>query len=391
MPFDATLEESQERSLKGGKRNATLVLIMGLAALTSGPLQTASSSDNAVALAQMGPTYVGSDKCATCHRAHYDTFLSTGHPYKLRTGAEARAAGVPKPEYVSWDDVLFVIGGFKWKARYVGQDGFLITQSKDGKIQGKNQYNLETEQFVDYNAGKSVKYDCGECHTTGYAKEGNQLGKPGLIGTWAFNGVQCEACHGPGSAHLSAPSKTTIKKDASALACAQCHRRGTLLNADGTLHKDMDVIPAVPPFIDHREQFQMLRQSKHKDLGCVTCHNPHKRAREVKNTCATCHGPIAADFKDSKHDKAKITCESCHMANAEKTAVQRSRYAADLPAHLFRINLDPAAPMFAKTAEGKDIAAGGYLTLAYACLPCHSDHDANWAAEKAKGVHKLGK
>ncbi len=40
-----------------------------------------------------------------------------------------------------------------------------------------------SEEFVNWNPGQKASYDCGPCHTTGYKKEGNQLGKPGLIGT----------------------------------------------------------------------------------------------------------------------------------------------------------------------------------------------------------------
>lgn len=371
-----------------------LALVFGMVAV----LQETPSVETPIALAQAGATYVGSDKCASCHRAIYDTFLSTGHPYKLRDAKDARAAGLPKPGYVSWDDILFVIGGFKWKARYVGQDGYIITQNKDGSIKGKNQFNIESEQFSDYNAGQKTAYNCGECHTTGYSKTGNQLGKEGLVGTWAFNGIQCEACHGPASQHTAGPSKANIKKETSALACAQCHRRGTLLNPDGSLHVDMTIIPVKSgPFIDHREQFQEMRVSKHANLNCVSCHNPHQRARLVKNTCATCHPSQVEAVKGSKHDKPGVSCEDCHMADAAQTAVRRGPFQGDLPSHLFKINTDVEAPFVTKvkiTREGKEVeveTAAGYLTWQYACLQCHQGRDKAWAAQSIKGVHTLGK
>lgn len=352
-----------------------LVLLAGIAFSS----KVAPSAEPQTAFAQAGATYVGSEVCAACHRAIYDSFKSTGHPYKLRTAAEAKAAGLPKPSYVEWGDILFVIGGFKWKARYIDQNGYIITQSKDGSIKGKNQFNIETEQFVDYEPGKAKPYDCGSCHTTGYSKEGNQLGKPGLIGTWALNGIQCEACHGPGSEHAwSGGDKTKIKIDRSAATCGTCHSRGT----------NMAVIPAKPPFIEHHEQYQEMLQSPHKKLDCVTCHNPHKRARlDMNATCASCHFTQVADFQDSKHQKAGVRCESCHMPNLVKTAVQRGPFEADIPAHLFTINTDTKAKQF--TDDGK--FANGYVTWQYACLPCHSGRDEAWAAQNMKGVHKLGK
>ncbi|MBM4340389.1 MAG: hypothetical protein FJ110_12695 [Deltaproteobacteria bacterium] len=324
--------------------------------------------------------YVGADKCVACHREYYDNWKATGHPYKVRPAKEARDAGIPKPDYVnSWDDILLVAGGFKWKARYIDQDGFFITQSPDGKIKGKNQFNIETEAFTDWNAGQKVPFDCGPCHTTGYKKEGNQMGKPGLIGTWAFNGIQCEACHGPGSEHVAKPAKANIKVDKSAAFCATCHRRGT----------DMKVIPAKGSgFIDHREQYQEMLQSPHKAMNCVDCHNPHKRAKlDLKATCATCHQKQLADFRDSKHQKAKVRCVDCHMPDLGETAIQRGYMKGDLATHLIKINIDPNAKQL--TDDKK--FSNGYITLGYACLSCHTDRNASWAAQYAKGVHKLGK
>jgi hypothetical protein len=326
--------------------------------------------------------YAGSETCAACHQEIYDTFKATGHPVKLRPMAEARAAGVPKPDYLKWEDILFVIGGYRWKARYVGQDGYIITGSPDGKIQGRNQFNLETGQWVNYNAGrKNFVYDCGECHNTGYSTIGNQLRKPGFLGSWALNGVQCEACHGPGTFHARSPSKSNIKIDRSAAACGQCHRRGT----------DMGIIPAAGGFGEHREQYQEFRAGAHANrLTCVSCHNPHRRGKEIKptGTCEACHTRSAAAFANSRHQRARVRCVDCHMPNTGLNAVVRSKWEADDPSHLMRINLDPAASQF--TLDGLRVA-GNANTLEFTCLRCHYDHDKAWAARTARGVHTLGK
>jgi hypothetical protein len=326
-----------------------------------------------------GAGYVGSEACATCHQKIYDTFRTVGHPVKLRTAAEARAAGLPKPDYVSWDDILFVVGGFRWKARYVNNEGFFITGSPDGRIVGRNQFNLETSAWTNWNAGQKVPYDCGECHTTGYTSVGRQLRKPGLIGSWALNGIQCEACHGRGQLHAASPAKANIRIDRSAAFCGTCHRRGT----------DMSVIPAAGGFIEHREQFQELLASPHRNLTCVSCHDPHRRAREVRATCETCHSGAAEAFRGSRHQSAALGCTSCHMPDiVRNAAVIRSRYEADAPTHLVRLNLDPAARMF--TDDGRFVR-DGTIALAYACLRCHADRNQAWAAGVARGIHRLGK
>lgn len=173
--------------------------------------------------------------------------------------------------------------------------------------------------------------------------------------------------------------KANIKVDKAATACATCHRRGT----------DLSVIPAKPSgFVDHREQHQELVQGPHKAMTCVACHDPHKRAKlEMKAACGSCHGKQVADYKDSKHQKAKVRCEGCHMPDMGGTAIQWGFMRGDLATHIFKINTDPAAPQL--TADKKFV--NGYVTLAYACLHCHSDRNAAWAAQYAKGIHRAGK
>lgn len=326
-------------------------------------------------------TYVGSETCMTCHKDTYNEFKASGHPYKLRPAEEARAAGIPKPDYVSWDDILFVIGGFGWKARYIGQDGYIITQNADGTIKGQNQFNLETEQFVDYHAGEEKPYNCGKCHTTGYSPEGHQVvngvEREGIIGTWALEGIQCEACHGPGSKHASTGNPEFIQVNRSKELCGQCHIRG-----------EAETIPAKGGFIRHHEQYNELLASPHSFMDCVTCHDPHKRSGlSIENDCATCHSDEAAEFAGSAMQQAGLSCTDCHMPAASKSAVKHGPYEGDVMTHLFKINADPTAPMF--TEDGS--FANGYLTLDFACLPCHADRDKAWAAEYAPKAHTLGK
>ncbi len=90
-------------------------------------------------------TYVGADKCKTCHNDKYEDWSNSGHPYKLMTPDEAKAIrpDIPLPEGYTWDDIQYVIGGWGWKSRYIGKDGFIITKTKDGQPLEKNQYNWQ--------------------------------------------------------------------------------------------------------------------------------------------------------------------------------------------------------------------------------------------------------
>ncbi len=323
--------------------------------------------------------YAGPQACAECHSDKYNDYRASGHPKKLRPAAEARAWGIPLPEGYDWDDISYVIGGANWKARFVDTQGYIITKTGPNKDQpGKNQYNLATGRWVDYHAGEKKPYDCGACHTSGYSKEGHQDGLPGIVGTWAFPGITCEECHGPGAAHAEAPSKENIKRSTSPDLCGQCHIRGT-----------KEKIPAKGGFIRHHEQYNEYLAGPHAGkIGCVTCHDSHKRAEvSIRRECTACHSKQGKEFKGSKMQLSGITCMDCHMPPAGKSAEKFSKYVGDVKSHIVKISTNPADKMF--TPDGK--FATGILTVDFACLRCHGAQDTKWALENSKNIHTLGK
>jgi hypothetical protein len=131
--------------------------------------------------------YVGSDQCFNCHADQFNDWQSSGHPWKIRKAAKARYAKLPLPPGYSWDEISYVIGGATKKARFIDLEGFIITGAKDGS-EAKTQYNIEDGSWSFYHKGEKKPYKCGPCHMTGYSPEGNQDGRPGLIGTWVEDG-----------------------------------------------------------------------------------------------------------------------------------------------------------------------------------------------------------
>jgi len=69
--------------------------------------------------------------------------------------------------------------------------------------------------------GREFDLECVGCHVTGYdAPGGSTLTHVGELG-----GVQCEACHGPGSKHAVEPlDDTTLTLRPAAAQCLDCHR-----------------------------------------------------------------------------------------------------------------------------------------------------------------------
>ncbi len=323
--------------------------------------------------------YAGPSTCAQCHVTQYGDYRASSHPKKLRPAAEARAAGLPLPEGYQWSDISYVIGGDRWKARYMDAQGYIVTSTgSDRSRPGANQYNLASGRWVDYHAGEKKPYDCGGCHTTGYSAEGHQDGLPGIVGTWALPGITCEACHGPGAAHVKAPGKANIKIDTSPSACGQCHVRGSA-----------DAIPASGGFIRHHEQYNEYLAGPHAGkIVCTTCHDPHKRAEvSIRLGCDGCHAQAASAYEGSAKQRAGVTCVDCHMPPAGKSAESSGKYQGDVKSHITKISIGPDDSMF--SADGK--LATGKLTVDFACLRCHAGRDMEWARSNARNVHTLGK
>ena len=339
--------------------------------------------------------YVGTRACQSCHSDIYTRFMASGHPWKLNRVSDILDAGGPAayfPSHVApywqqpsagpppghdWSEFAYVIGGFGWKARFIKTDGYIFTEESTA------QYNLATDAWVPYHFGETKPYSCGECHTTGFNPSGHQDDLPGIEGTWALPGVQCEECHGPASLHVEDPYANPLRiPDNTWEACGRCHSRG-----------DPYVIDAKGGYIKHHEQYEEMIHTKKALMKCTDCHDPHACARyfpdqAIRRTCEDCHYQEAAAYAQTNLGNmysAGVTCVDCHMPYAAKSAVAFGPYKADVRSHLFRINPDPNASMF----DSSGTEALGYLTLDFACLQCHTDSTTAWAAQYADQIHPV--
>lgn len=324
--------------------------------------------------------YVGSSTCGGCHKEIYDIFNKSGHSWKLNPVVDGETPEYPfteitdPPEGYTWDDISYIIGGYNWKARFIDKEGYIITDSPDksGDTEYLAQYNLANPVignepgWVTYHAGEEKPYDCGECHTTGYNPSGNQDDLPGLIGTWAEAGINCEECHGPGSLHMKNPQniQMTINRDSES--CGECHTRDTVeeINTSGG-------------FIRHHEQYEELFQSKHVIIDCVTCHDPHTGVVQLRRSdlattrtqCENCHFKEAR-FQDSQIHPNSAQCIDCHMPRIVKSAVGNPEmFTGDIRTHLMAI--DPF--QIEQFSEDGDLIAS-QISLNFACRQCHIEN-----------------
>lgn len=329
--------------------------------------QGPAGPEGAAGLDYRPATYVGSDACQECHEDLYATFLETGHRHALTKIVDGKAPELPfselsdPPAGYTWADILYVVGGYGWKARFVDQQGYLIT----GDAEAKTQYNLRNksldmgDEWVAYHAGEQVSFDCASCHTTGYVPEGNQDTLPGLVGAWVEAGIGCEECHGPGSTHVNDPYLVAMPVERDAEACGACHRR-----------EEVTTIDAENGFILHHEQYEELFASKKRVMDCVDCHNPHETVKyakglAIKSECASCH--FEKEREQKINDRKHARCVDCHMPLVTVSAVgDPARFTGDLRTHLMAINPD-ATSQFEKDGG----SALPYLSLDFSCRGCH--------------------
>ena len=308
--------------------------------------------------------YVGAEACQECHGDLYTTYAETGHAHALTKIVDGQAPQFPfselpgPPEGKTWADILYVIGGFGWKAQFVDTTGTLLTGDA-------TQYNLVNDNldmggdWAAYHSGEQVPFDCASCHTTGYVPDGHQDEIPGVIGTWAEDSIGCERCHGPGGNHVNDPYfvKMEIVRDAEL--CGDCHTNG-----------DLSKIPAMDGFLDHNDQYGELFTSTKRVMDCVDCHNPHTTVKyakglAIKTECQTCHFEEAEYQKIT--DRRHAQCIDCHMPYATKSAVgDPEQHAADVRTHLMAIN-PHATSQFNEAGD----ASEPYLTLEFTCKGCH--------------------
>jgi hypothetical protein len=325
-----------------------------------------------------GADYVGTQTCSGCHPSIYEIFINSGHAWVLNPVNNGIPPNYPYssiqqlPEGYSWEDISYVIGGYNWKALFLDQEGFIITNPPDVTDASDylNQYNLgnprlgKNAQWVAYHAGdESIQYDCGTCHSTGYnLRSQNEL--TGVIGTWAQSGVQCEACHGPGSLHIANPQGIKMRIDHDGSQCSSCHVRmdnASLVISDG--------------FIQHSEQYGDIFPGKHVLLDCVLCHEPHAgvvqlRQSGVKTTrteCGDCHWEQALNQNNKAHNAFNFTCEECHMPRLIQNAWSISEnFLGDVRTHVVSIN-----PTQIEQFNEDGTLASTQLSLNYACRHCH--------------------
>ncbi|MEN8149798.1 MAG: tetratricopeptide repeat protein [Planctomycetota bacterium] len=385
-------------------------------------------------------TYVGREACAPCHEEEDRAWKGSHHDLAMDLATDETVLG-------DFDDAE--ITHFGVTSKFYRRDGgfFVETQGPDGKMAefpieyvfgvtplqqylvpfpggryqvlqicwdarpeadgGQRWYHIYPDDpmppgDVLHWAGPNMtwNYVCAECHSTDLRKNWD-LGKREYATAWNEIDVSCEACHGPGSAHVEwvaateglaekpvdwrtrtkmlAPSRGREQIEV----CARCHSRRVPISAEADYlhgkplldthrlslleerlyHADGQILDEVYVYGSFL-QSRMFREG----IVCSNCHDPHsmRTYRTGNALCNRCHD--AGEFDTPKHHfhedgKEGSLCVECHAPETTYMVVDPRRD------HSFRI---PRPDLSDR------------LGTPNACNGCHDDQTNEWSVEYVK-------
>jgi DmsE family decaheme c-type cytochrome len=241
-------------------------------------------------------------------------------------------------------------------------------------------------------------------------------------GPFGRGGLQCEACHGPGAAHVKAkggplagmtgfgPKSPTPARAQNAV-CLGCHASNAAHSWPTSAHAAADVactschtLHAQDPMRKPAAQIEVCancHQSQHGDLlkpshhplreatmACTSCHAPHGSSapaelvrNTVTETCTACHAEFRGPFL-WEHQPVAEDCGNCHNAHG---STQPSLLKSRPPFLCQQCHEGAGHPSIPSTPQG--LAGGSMpsaLLLAGGCVNCHSQvHGSNHPSGRA--------
>ncbi len=337
--------------------------------------------------APSGPSFVGRERCASCHETATLAWTGSDHDLAMAEATEETVLGDFSGVEVEYHGIT---------SRFFRRDGgfFVHTEGSGGEMgdfeiaytfghKPLQQYlvpfpggrlqclslawdTVRDEWFHLYPDTKIQPDDwlhwtrnaqnwngmCAECHSTNLIK-GYDAETRTFSTTWSEIDVSCEACHGPGSAHVAwADLPPMARPDSTDLGlvvqtsgissrqqvelCAPCHSRRTELG--DFKHSELVLLDSLVPslldeglyhadgqILDEVYVYGSFVQSKmyRNDVRCADCHDVHslKLRFEGNELCGQCHRLDTYDSPDHHFHKKNVDgvpsdaalCISCHM------------------------------------------------------------------------------
>jgi tetratricopeptide (TPR) repeat protein len=427
-----TDRELRRWELAGLVALAVIVLVVPLVALR----HQAISDDTGEAAPV---TFSGTASCVDCHPGETNAWRGSDHDLAMAEATEETVLG-------DFDDVTVEFHGVEW--RFFRRDGgyWVATEGpggEPGEFEVRYTFGHEPLQqyLVPFPGGRlqamSAAWDsergewyhlypnadippddwlhwtrngqnwngmCAECHSTNLVKAYDPE-TDAYDTTWTDIDVGCEACHGPGSAHVAWAEMPAMARPDLPLAglvvntrdltgaelverCAPCHsRRAELGDDDHTNERLLDVyLPSLlrdglyhadGQILDEVYVYGSFLQSKMYARGvtCRDCHDSHslKLHAEGNALCLQCHEAEVYDTRDHHFHKKTVDgepsdgalCVKCHMVESPYMVID---WRAD---HSFRV-------------PRPDLTADIGTPNACGQANCHADKPLSWMLEATR-------
>src|SRR5687768_280387 len=303
------------------------------------------SNEQKISTSPEGPEeYTNTDKCASCHKEIYDSYLQTAHYLTAQPASEKYIKGSfhkEKNQYRYSPSILLSMekrdSGFYQVAYYKGEEkkamrfDIVISSGVMGQSfltwRGNRLYQLPITYFTEADQwsnspgfpsdkvliDRPVTSRCLECHVTfAQGTSGSALEPVEFDRNKIIYGVDCQKCHGPAAKHVEYQTKNPQEKIGKYIinparlsrlqqmdVCALCHSgniQKTKPSFEYTAGKNLSdyfVIDTLDDFkvnpgnIDvHGNQVGLLKASKcfrkSTVMTCNTCHKTHKNERGQK-------------------------------------------------------------------------------------------------------------
>ncbi len=228
---------------------------------------------------------------------------------------------------------------------------------------------------------------CVNCHATNLVRHFDAATRT-YATTWTEMGIACEACHGPGGAHISSPatSRMFAPRDATTRqifdTCSYCH--GNKTNeffgfTPGDRYEDYAlpflISDPLPPNDPQGEFWPDGRPSRFNRPQALMLTGCFRTGQATCTKCHAMHGPryahslkIQVEDADGAHTRqSDALCTQCHTVGADD--VRKSPLSVGR-APLLAAPAGPAVPTGSPTGLGSDLVA----PRTFADLTAHTHH-----------------